>query len=180
MIIIIMGPQGSGKSTQAALLAKKLKLPHLQVGEVLRELAQQGTRLGLRAKSFWGRGRLVTEKLFRQILQEEIKKDRYRSGLVGDGVPRTLIQAKNLPFKVDKVIYLRVRDEENVKRLRLRKREDDTVGSITERLKLYHRETEPVLDFYRGQGILLEVDGERSIEAIYRDICSRFKINDSD
>jgi adenylate kinase len=175
MIITVMGPQGSGKSTQAVLLAKKLSLPLLQSGEVLRQLAEQKTKTGKRVKSFLDQGKLVDDRLLFAILKTEASKEAHQKGFVLDGTPRTLAQAQNLPFQIDQAIYLRVRDEENIKRLLLRKREDDTPAVIAARLRLYHQETEPVLNFYRELGLLIEVDGERSIADIHQDILNKLE-----
>lgn len=175
MKIVIMGPQGSGKSTQAALLAEKLHLPHLAIGDLSRQLSQKKTALAKKIKSYLDRGELFPDQLLMRILKTEISKPKYRKGFIADGTPRTLKQAKILPFKADKIFYLAVSDKENIKRLVQRGREDDTPPLIKRRLALYHQETEPVLAFYRQQGLLTEVDGERSVETIHQDILKRVK-----
>ena len=174
MNIIVMGPQGSGKSTQADLLAKKLNLPHLQIGELGRRLIKQKTALGKKIEGFWVKGALAPDDLLMEILKLEINKEEFKGGFVLDGMPRTINQAKILSFKIDKVFYLKVSDKINVERLMKRGREDDTKDLIKKRLGFYHQETEPVLDYYRKMGILEEVDGERSIEMIFEDIAGRF------
>lgn len=175
MKIVVMGPQGSGKSTQAELLAKKLNLPHLQTGELYRQMAKTDSPLGKKIKSFLDQGQLVPDREHNSLLKKEIKKPRYKRGFVLDGSPRTLSQAKTQPFETDRVFYLQVSDEENTKRLLKRGRADDTPALISQRLKIYHQETEPVLDYYRQQGILTEIDGERPIEEIAKDIIERLK-----
>lgn len=175
MKIIIMGPQGSGKSTQASLLAQELNLPHIQTGELYRQIAAQDTPFGREISQFLSQGQLVPDEEHNQILSRELSKPEYDNGFVLDGSPRTLAQAQSLPFEPDKIFYLVVSDEENIKRLEKRKRVDDTPELITERLRLYHQETEPVLDFYRQKGVLTEINGEREIEVILKDITERFK-----
>ena len=170
MNCIIIGPQGSGKSTQAELLSQKMNLPHLQTGSLYRRIKQRQTVLGRRIKLFLDKGQLVPDKDHNQILAKEVVKSKYRSGFVLDGSPRTLSQAKTQPFVVDKVFYLRVGDKKSIKRLLKRKRIDDTPALIAERLRLYHQETEPVLEYYRQKGILVEIDGEQSIEAIHQEM----------
>lgn len=173
MNLIVTGPQGSGKSTQAQLLAKKLNLPHLQTGELYRQIGKKTTPFGRKIKAILGKGQIVPDKEHNQILAQELAKSKYVKGFVLDGSPRTLAQAMSQSFKIDKVFYLKVGDEENIKRLILRGRDDDTPKIIAERLRIYHRETEPVLNFYQKQGILEEIDGERAIEEIHRDIMGR-------
>lgn len=175
MNLIVMGPQGSGKSTQAELLAKKLNLPHLQTGKLYRRIAREKSQLGRKVKEFLYKGHLVPDKEHNELLEKEVKKPAYKNGFVLDGSPRTLNQAKTQPFKASKVFYLDVSDEENIKRLVKRGRKDDTPELIAERLRIYHQETEPVLDYYRKKGILEKVDGERPIEPIHQDIMKRLK-----
>lgn len=173
MKIIVMGPQGSGKTTQARLLAKELNLPHLQTGELYRRIAKEDSSFGQKVNQILSEGELVPDEDHNLILREELNKIEYAQGFVVDGSPRTLSQAQSLPFKPDRVFYLAVSDEENIKRLTKRQRADDTPQLVAERLKLYHQETEPVLDYYRQQGILIEVDGERAIETIFQDILEK-------
>jgi adenylate kinase len=173
--IVVMGPPGSGKSTQAELLAKKLNLPHLQTGQMYRRIAKINSDLGKKVKNFLSKGHLVPDEEHNQILKKEVSRPQYRQGFVLDGSPRTLNQAETLPFGVDKVFYLKVSDEETTKRLVKRGREDDEPEVIKERLKVYHQQTEPILAYYREMGVLEEVDGEKPIEPIFEDIVERLE-----
>jgi adenylate kinase len=175
MNLVVMGPQGSGKSTQAELLAHKLKLPHLQTGELYRQIEKENSSFGRKIKAILSKGQIVPDEEHNRILTQELAKSKYHRGFVLDGSPRTLAQAISQPFKVDQVFYLKVSDEENIKRLLKRGRTDDIPEIITERLKIYHQQTEPVLDFYRKLGILEEMNGERPIEDIFQDILGRLK-----
>lgn len=175
MNIVMIGPQGSGKTTQAELLAKRLKLPHLQTGELYRKIAKKNFPFGIKVRELLRKGQLVPDRQHNKILKEEIAKPKYKDGFVLDGSPRTLSQAKTQPFVLDKVFYLAVSDKENIRRLVKRGRVDDTPPLIAERLRLYHQETEPILDYYRRKGILVEIDGERPIEEIHQDILEQLK-----
>lgn len=173
MNLVVMGPQGSGKSTQAELLANKLNFPHLQTGELYRQIEKESSPFGRKIKAILRKGQIVPDKEHNQVLTQELAKSKYARGFVLDGSPRTLDQTKSQPFKVDRVYYLNVSDKENIKRLLKRGRYDDTPEIITQRLKIYHQQTEPVLDYYRKLGVLEEVDGERPIEEIFQDILGR-------
>ncbi len=170
--IIFMGAVGSGKSTQADLLTKKLNLPRVNMGEIFRRIAQDNQEV----KEIVLRGELVNDEITMLLLRQELGDEKYNNGFVIDGVPRNLFQAENLPFEPDVIIYLSVRDSENIKRLTKRGRTDDTKDVIKNRLVLYHEQTEPVLDFYRGKGKLVEVDGEPPIEVIFKDILQKLKV----
>lgn len=172
MIIVVMGPQGSGKSTQAKLLAEYLGWPHVSTGDLFRGLKDQPSELAQRIAGQLDQGFLVSDADVMLVLQEELAQPQYRKGLIVDGFPRNRWQAEHAPFQVDRVFYLKVGDPENVKRLLARGRADDTEELIKQRLTDYHQLTEPVLDFYRAKGVLVEIDGERAIEPIFEDIKS--------
>jgi len=173
MNIVIMGPQGSGKSTQAELLAEHLNLPHLSTGVLFRDLAESDSPLAERVRGQLAGGHLVSDEDVMSVLGQVLAQPKHQCGFILDGFPRNLWQAEHAPFEVGCVFYLRVSDEESIERLKKRGREDDTDELIRQRLSAYHAETEPVLDYYRRQGILEEVDGERSVEDIFTDILSR-------
>lgn len=172
MNLIVLGPQGSGKSTQGQLLAQSLKLPLLDVGSFLREKAREKSDIGRKIKEAVEKGSLVDDFVLTSLLQKELAGTKYRDGVVLDGVPRTLTQAKLFDkiIEIDKVFYLRVPDEVNVERLFRRGREDDTPELIRHRLKLYHENTEPALDYFRQRGILKEIDGTGGIEEVFEKI----------
>lgn len=172
MNISVLGPPGSGKSTQVQLLSKFLSLPFLSMGEVLREKAREGSDRGLRIKRMLKMGELVDDKTFLEVFESEIVAERYKKGVVLDGLPRTLLQVRDLGVvaDVDKVFYLDIPDKIALERLVSRGRGDDTPQVILHRLKVYHEETEPVLELYRSKGILLEIDGTGSVTEIFRNI----------
>lgn len=175
MKIIVMGPQGSGKSTQADLLAEVLGLPCLEMGDLLHFISQEETERGRKIKKAMEAGVLVGDETILKVVEEHLQMPAYKKGYVLDGFPRNLETAKEFNQKINQVFYLKVSDKENIKRLVKRGRKDDTPELIKKRLKIYHQETEPVLDYYRQKGILEEVDGERPIEMIHQDIVGRLK-----
>lgn len=172
--IIVMGPAGSGKTTQAEFLAKHFNISHLDMGEFMRNIDVLSD-VGRMVKAFAEKGTLVPDDVTLKLLDEEIKKPAYKNGFVLNGTPRTLAQAQRLSFEPSSVVYLAVSDEENIKRLQLRGRADDTPELIKQRLKIYHQQTEPILAFYRQMGRLLEIDGERSVEVIAEDIVQKIQ-----
>lgn len=174
MKIILIGIQGSGKSTQGKLLSEKLNVPYLSTGHIFRELAKQDNDEGRFIKQTIEGGNLIGDDKTLQIVTEYLKKSEYANGYILDGFPRTTTQAENFQEKIDYVVYLKVSDKEALWRLSGREDErlDNTLKAIRKRIDLFHKATEPVLAAYRKKGILLDVDGERSIEEIHREILS--------
>lgn len=168
MNILVMGPQGSGKSTQAELLAQKLGLPHIETGNVYREIAKEDSPLGHKIKDILEKGGLVDDETTFEVVDKNLAK--ITGGFVLDGFPRTLTQAKKELFPVDRVIYINLSDEEAIKRLLARGREDDKLETIKARLKLFHERTQPILEYYRNQGKLLEIDGSKSVSEVANQI----------
>lgn len=174
MKIIIMGIQGSGKSTQGKLLAQKLDVPYLSTGHIFREIAKEDSLWGKYVRGIMNKGDLIPDEKTLPIVEEYLQKKEYQKGYVLDGFPRTLYQTQNFKESLDKVFYVKVGDQEGKRRLlertKIEKREDDTSEAIDKRMKIYHELTDPVLEFYRQKGILVEVDGERSVEEIHQEI----------
>lgn len=177
MNIVVLGPQGSGKTTQAKLIARHLALPLLDVGSLLRRESQKETERAKGVAQAVSSGSLIADELLVEILTAELKDGKYTNGVVLDGAPRTLVQAQLTGeiLSVDRVISLAVADATARRRLLGRARSDDTQEVIDRRLRTYHTLTEPVLAYYRRLGILEEVDGQRSVEEIFEDIKSRIR-----
>ena len=166
-----MGPAGSGKSTQADLLSKELNLPHLNVGDVLYFASLEDSNEAALIKESMEKGELVDSSITLRLLEKYFQE--HQDGVIADGFPRTLHEAEELKVPIDKVFHITISDEVVKNRLQERKRFDDTPEAIEKRLEIYHKETEPVLEHYRGLNLLEEVGGERSVEEIAADIASR-------
>jgi len=176
MRIILIGIQGAGKSTQGNLLSEKLGVPYLSTGHIFRELAKEKTPVGRYIKEVMNAGYLISDEKTLEIVSEYLSRHEYDNGYIIDGFPRTLGQAKDFKAEIDSVIYLNVSDREALWRLSLRNdsgREDETLAAIRKRIDLFHRFTEPVLEYYRKRSILIEIDGEKSIEDISREILKK-------
>lgn len=170
MKILFIGPQGSGKSTQAELLAKELNLPKISTGDIFREIAKQDSEEGRKIRQIQNEGKLVDDVTTAKIMEKRLQENDVKEGFVLDGYPRNITQKDLFDPDFDKVFYLKVPDEEVTRRLLARGREDDTPESIRTRLNLYYQQTQPLLDYYRNQSILKEVDGIGSIEEIQDEI----------
>lgn len=181
MRIILIGIQGAGKSTQGNLLSEKLQIPYLSTGHIFRVLASEKTQLGRYIKEVMNAGYLIPDAKTKAIVDEYLSRPEYKKGFIIDGFPRTLEQAESFKMPIDKVVYLEVSDKEALWRLSYRngengeKREDDTLAGIRKRIELFHKFTKPVLEFYKSKKLLVEIDGEKSIEEIHKDIMGKIK-----
>lgn len=179
MNLIILGPQGSGKGTQAKLIAKKYGLTHISTGELLRKEIESGSDFGKEIKQIISRGDLVSDEILFSILEKAPLKAGH--GFILDGTPRNIFQAKALEgvfakigLSLDKVIFIDLPYEDSVermlKRAEIEHRADDTIDAIKKRLNVYKEETLPVVEFYRKQGKVIDIDGRPDIETIFSDI----------
>lgn len=173
MKYLLIGIQGAGKSTQGNLLSKSLHLPYLSTGHIFRVLSHEKTQRGRRIKELINVGWLIPDKEVLEIVTDYLHRPEYKKGYILDGFPRTLHQAKAFENGIDKAFYLKVSDKEALWRLSYRddhEREDETLIALRKRIELFHKFTEPVLDFYRENHDLIEIDGEKSIEDIHQEI----------
>ncbi|TVS13583.1 MAG: adenylate kinase [Wenzhouxiangella sp.] len=177
MRIILLGPPGSGKGTQAALLKQRLSVPHISTGDLLRAAVKAGTPLGLKAKAAMDAGDLVSDELVLGLIEERLGQPDIADGYILDGFPRNLAQAEALDALLDrlgqpveKALELTVDEEQIVQRLARRAaeegRSDDTEDVVRNRLSVYHQQTAPVTGYYADRNLLVRVDGMGSIEAI--------------
>lgn len=185
MNIIFIGPPGSGKSTQAKKIAEALNLLHISTGDVIRKLHEQEDPAVEESYQYLLRGEWVPDDLIIGLLKNWINRFPDTEGIVLDGFPRTVPQAKILDQQrflpgtgtADKVVYVNTSQAEClarlIKRAEIEHRADETQEAIEQRLEEFRTKTEPVLDYYRQKGIVLEVDGDGTIEEIYQEIISQ-------
>ena len=205
MNIVLLGPPGSGKGTQATLLSEKLGIPHISTGDILRRSFE--TEQGDRAAEYMNRGELVPDSILISIVRDRLSQPDCRAGCILDGYPRTIPQADALSHilaglnqKIDIVLDIEVPDSELITRLSSRRvctcgatyhlifnppqnpgvcdrcgkalyqRDDDTEESVRNRLIVYKKETQPLIDYYKDQKLLVAIDGRGSIEQISEEI----------
>ena len=176
MRIILFGPPGCGKGTQATFISEALAIPHLSTGDMLRSAVSSESEIGLKAKNIMERGGLVSDQIVLSIVEQRIAKDDCEKGFILDGFPRTVNQAEKLDSllstnnKLDYVLRIKVDEEEIIKRLIDRAREDDKPDIIKNRFKTYNSETQPLIPFYEERKILFNIDGMQEIEKVSEDI----------
>jgi len=208
MRIILLGPPGAGKGTQAETLVKKLSIPHISTGDMFRKAIKEQTNLGKEAKSFMDKGELVPDEVTVGIVRDRIEEEDCAKGFLLDGFPRTVSQAdslekmlKDLGIKLDSVINIEVPAEELIGRLtgrrickscgatyhmlfnppkvegvcdkcggELYQRDDDTEKTAENRLQVYEKQTAPLLEYYNKTGLLVNINGNQSMEDVLKEI----------
>lgn len=195
--LMMLGPPGAGKGTQAKLLSERLSIPHVSTGDMLREARREATPMGVEAGRYMDAGQLVPDEVVIGIVRDCLGGEKGANGFILDGFPRTRAQAEALSamgLELDAVLNIRVSDEEVVRRLGGRvscpvcgavyheifnpptvantcdacghvglvKRDDDQEATILKRLEGYWKQTDPLVEFYRSKGVLVDIDGARS------------------
>lgn len=216
--LVLFGPPGAGKGTQAQLLKENLGIEHVSSGDLFRHHLSNGTELGELARGFMSRGELVPDEVTIGMVIDRIESIADADGFMLDGFPRNTAQAEALEAalrergqRLDRVVHIQVDDGELIRRLSNRyicracqrpyardvntgaspkacddcpnggdiyQREDDTEGAVVNRLSVYHQETAPVLEFYRQRGLLADVSGEQSIDAVHHSVLRILNVSD--
>jgi adenylate kinase len=177
MRIVFLGPPGVGKGTQAIELARQLGIVHLSTGEMLRQAAAAKTPVGLQTQEFLAAGKLVPDDVMLDLVRERLEKSDCRAGYVLDGFPRTLPQAEALDdmlqqqsMPLNAVIDIHADVPELMRRLLARGRADDQPVVIKDRLEQYDRQTAPLSQYYRSQGLLHTIDGRGTRQEVFERI----------
>lgn len=213
MKLLIMGPPGAGKGTQAEVLVKELNITHISTGDMFRAAIKEGTDMGKKAKEYMDKGALVPDEVVVGMVKDRLSKPDCADGFLLDGFPRTLDQAKSLDatlqamdIKLDGVINIAVPRERLMARLtgrrvcrgcgasyhvlfnqpkvegkcnscdgELYQRSDDNEEAVGNRLDVYEAQTQPLIDYYQAQGLLLNINGDQDIKQVLEDILASLK-----
>ena len=178
--LVIFGAPGSGKGTQSEKLIDRYHLHHISTGEVLRDHIARGTELGRTADSYISQGQLIPDELMLRVLEHELDNnpDKTAEGVIFDGFPRTIPQAlalkdmmKRRGQKIQAVIGLEVPEDQLMERMVLRGKEsgrsDDNPGTIRKRLAVYHKQTQPLRDYYVGEGVYVPIKGDGTVDQVF-------------
>jgi len=181
--ILLLGPQGSGKGTQAQRVAADFSIPHIATGDIIRAMKSVDSPLGRELKSVYDRGDLVADDLMIRLIEDRLGRDDASAGFILDGFPRTLAQAEalddlllDLGRDLDVVFEFQLADPETLrerllKRAREEGRSDDTPEAIERRLALYWEQTAPLVEYYRSKhGNVVGIHAERTVDEVYREV----------
>jgi adenylate kinase len=171
--VVLLGPPGAGKGTQAQVLSQRLGVPAISTGDMLREAVAEGSDLGGKVQGIMASGALVDDATMAEVVRERLGKPDAREGFLLDGYPRTLPQAETLAgilrdagLSLSEVLLVEVPEDELVRRTLLRGRADDREDVVRERLRLYREKTAPLIGYYGERHLLRRIDGNRPVEDV--------------
>ena len=177
---VMLGPPGSGKGTQAKMIAEGAGVPAISTGDMLRQAVAEGSELGLRVKEILDSGALVDDETMADVIAQRLAAADAASGFLLDGYPRTIGQAETLDGilerrqeRLDVVLQIDVPEDELIRRALARQRADDTEDVIRNRQRVYREQTAPLIDRFKAQGVLEAIDGHQTIEQVQLDIQER-------
>jgi adenylate kinase len=179
--ILLLGPQGAGKGTQGKLISAEYGIPHVATGDMLRAAMAAASDLGRQVKPIYDSGRLVPDHLMIALIRERLGEEDAREGFLLDGFPRTMAQAEALEEMLREIgrdldvvfefqLPDRVGRERMLKRAAEEGRTDDAPEAIDERLRLYHEETEPLIEYYRSRGHLVGIHADRPVNEVFAEL----------
>lgn len=206
--IVLLGPPGAGKGTQAANIVKAFDIPHISTGDIFRKNLKEETPLGLEAKSYMDQGLLVPDEVVVKLVKDRLQEADCKNGFMLDGFPRTVVQAtaldevlRQLESNLDAVLNIEVDQGLLLKRItgrrickscgatyhvdfnkpkkegvcdlcggELYQRDDDVEETVAKRLDVYNSQTQPLIDYYKGAGMLVNIDGEQEIDQVFEEI----------
>lgn len=182
MLLVFIGPPGSGKGTQARRLVERYRIPHLSTGELLRSAKRLGSDVGREAAKYMDAGKLVPDGIVLDMVEEQLARPEFSRGCLFDGFPRTVQQAESLDrtlaqrgTPLTRAIALEAEEGELVRRMLDRARQegraDDTPQTIGQRLEVYRRQTAPLVEYYRAKGVLAFVDAMGTPDEVFQRIC---------
>lgn len=180
MRIVLIGIQGSGKSTQGSVVSARLKIPFISAGDIIRDLMKGTGAVSTYIRDIVNSGRLIPDAKTIEIFATYLKREEFKDGYIIDGFPRTIVQADEFPDPIDWVIYIETPDDVALDRIKKRQdtcRADETDEAIKRRIESFHTHTKPLIEYYKEKGNLITVDGTGSVEAVTEAILSGMGIN---